>query len=177
MGYDPDECLDCYVSGGGNNPCSNEGSHVETCLTCIDELCGSTTSRVTYALTKFDWDPNGRCTNCNKSGITIAILLCTDCTSGRKFLTETVPSDNNYDCSLCDYEGECNYDCNTESLNWYPYCDDCTTEITSLLTKRTIGIPEVWSGNGYIGLCIRCNLCDPVEELLLCDHHLELIKK
>ncbi len=172
MGYDCFECFTCYNTGGGNNPCVDEGSHMETCLLCIDKNCGSTTERVVSALKNFDWNPDGRCTECNKSGITISVLLCNYHVTERNFLVD------NYECFLCDYEGELYYDENDdpENWDWIPYCDNCTNEITRRCTKRTLGIPEIWSGNGYIGECSRCKLRTSVEELLFCGYHTEIIK-
>jgi hypothetical protein len=176
MGYDGNECFACFHQEGGNNPCKDEGNYLETCLTCIDKLCGSTTGRVISALMNFDWNPSGRCTECNKSGITISILLCDYHTTERNFLDDESTID--YACFLCDYEGKCNYDENdtSETWIWLPYCNNCTTKITEYCIKKITGIPEIWSGNGYIGECSRCKLSNPVEELPLCNYHSELIK-
>ena len=43
MSYDDYECFECYHNGGGNNPCRYEGEHLETCLVCVDKICGNTT--------------------------------------------------------------------------------------------------------------------------------------
>lgn len=175
MGYDDNECFACFHQGGGNNPCKDEGSYLETCLTCIDKLCGNTTGRVISALMNFDWNPSGRCTECNKSGITISVLLCNYHTTERNFIDDN--TNINYECYLCDYEGKCNYDENFENVvDDFACCDNCSTEITEYCIKRTIGTPDSWKGNGYNGQCSRCKLSLPLEELPLCNYHIELIK-
>ena len=121
----------------------------------------------------FDWNPNGRCSTCNRSGITISILLY-------KYLIPnlypTSKSDIEYECHLCDYEGKCYYDENNVILNDFACCDNCSTEITEYCIKRGKGITQEWSENGYNGICLRCNLRHPVEGLSLCNHHMDLIK-
>lgn len=173
MGYDSFECFECYNGGGRNNICDDEGKHLETCLTCIDKICGHSTQRVIYALKNFDWDPSGRCTECNKEGITVAILLCDYHVTERKFLNE---ESNDYECYLCDYEGHHNYIEDDPSEKWdqLPYCDACATEVSDLCTKRTRGTFEQWSGCGYNGTCSRCKSRTAVEELPLCNHHTQL---
>ena len=106
MGYDNNECLCCH------NLILDEGQHLETCLPCIDGICGSTTVRVTYALQNFDWNPNGRCTECNRSGITISVPLCQHHVDERKFInsvssesSDSSDSSDSSNCYLCDYQG------------------------------------------------------------------------
>lgn len=172
MGYD-DECFECYHGFQGNNPCENDGSHQETCLKCIHEICGSTSNRVISALQKFDWNCNGRCTQCDTVGITIEILLCDYHLKQRNCLDNP---DIEYECYLCDYEGKCYYDENHILLNDDTYCNDCENQIQTFCNKRTRGTPRIWDGNGYIATCSRCKLVCGVEELSLCHHHIALIK-
>ena len=173
MGYDSFECLKCY-GYGSNNPCEDDGSHVETCLKCIHKICEATTNRVVYALKeKFDWNSNGRCTQCDTVGITIEILLCDYHSNQRPYLDDP---NVEYDCYLCDYEGECHYDDEDSVTQELVCCDECQNELNTRFTVRTRGTPRIWEGNGYQDTCSRCNLERPVEELPLCNHHIELIK-
>jgi len=176
MGYDDDECLECYNGSGGNNPCRDDGSYHETCLKCIHEICGSdATNRVIGALqNSFQWNCNSRCTQCDSVGITIEILLC-DYHSKQRPCSEEPNIE--YECFLCDYEGECHYDEKHILLRDYAYCDDCRNELQTQYTERTRGSPKIWDGNGYIGTCSRCKSVNiGVEELPFCLHHIELIK-
>lgn len=181
MGYDDNECFECYHIGRGNNPCCNgdrDGKYLATCLTCIDNLCGNTSVRVTYALKHFDWDCQGRCTNCNKSGITISIPSCDSHVRQRIYLDDKASEELTDDCYLCNYEGKRNYtvDDDTENWEWTPYCDNCKLEIKDLFIERPDSNFEEWSGCGYSGGCSRCNTDGPVEELCFCNHHNLLIK-
>lgn len=177
MGYDNFECFECYNQYGHNNPCSETGSHSETCLKCIGEICGVTTNRVIYALKNADWSCNARCTRCDFVGMTIEVLLCENCLENRNL----DDPDKEYDCFLCDHEGECNYEDDenewTNNLHDNAFCEKCEEELRGLCDKRSRGEPKVWGGCGYYGTCFRCNISGGgVEELPICNHHAELIK-
>ena len=65
MGYDDSEYYNSFA---------NDDSYHETCLKCSHEICDTnySTNRVISALkNSFDWNCNGRCTQCDTTGITI----------------------------------------------------------------------------------------------------------
>lgn len=174
MGYDKCECFECYNNGGGNNLCIDDGSYSETCLTCIDNICGSTSFRVIDALKHFDWNCNGRCTNCDSNGITISILLCEFCHDNREFLDD--PNEE-YVCDLCDYEGKCNYS-NTEELDDFMVCSKCEHELKNIFVKRRRGEPNEWdSWIREYGSCMICNVQNYIQSFSFCNHHIKLAKK
>lgn len=175
MGYDNFECFECYNTGGGNNPCSNDGTHSDTCLKCIHEICGGgTTNRVTYALKDWHWDCSGKCERCHQTGITISILLCDLCYN--RLPDEPDDPNTEYDCYLCDYEGHSHYEENeVDNVEWEPYCNNCCEEMCLKLIERKIGGLGNWDGCGYIGVCVRCNIEQGVEELPICNYHKRLV--
>jgi len=81
----------CFVCYQGDTPC--EGKHFDTCFTCIDNICGCTV-RAISALKNSHWH-SGRCTTCNKFGITIFISLCDYHATERD---ESSESDKEYEC-------------------------------------------------------------------------------
>lgn len=180
MGYDSDECFECYHNGGGSNTCEEDGTHCDTCLRCIDDICGSdTTMRVTIALKQWGWNSDGRCTRCCKSGITIGVLLCSDHAKSRKDPDAELEAfgHDGYDCYLCDYEGERHYEEDEidELVKYYEHCDTCLSEITEQCGNP--GIHESskhWAG--YISTCKRCGKKGAVLDSPLCNYHKEIIK-
>jgi len=171
MGYDDCECFECYHCGGGNNPCRDDGSHSETCLKCINEICGITTNRVTYALREsFDWNCNGRCTKCDEVGITIAIMLCEYCLKGRLL----IDPNEEYDCCfLCDHEGVRHYENDNRDETEAYICRTCENEFRGMCTKRTRGEPIEFEWYDTMFPCFKCG--DYAGEISVCNHHAKMI--
>ena len=65
MGYDNDECVWCYMNGGGNN--SDCDTHI-VCLVCMNEMTedGGCSSRFTSGLKSFLESGVGKCHLCNR---------------------------------------------------------------------------------------------------------------
>jgi hypothetical protein len=169
MGYDDDECLECYCSGGGNEPCSN---FLETCLTCVDKICVSSTPRVISALKNFDWSCTETCTKCDSTSITLNVPLCDH------HLKQRFTNDPNleYNCYLCDHEGKCYYP-EDETNNNFAFCDECELNLQVYCKKRDRGKDHKYNDNYYHGTCSECNLDGiPVVDLPLCNYHIELTK-
>jgi hypothetical protein len=137
-------------------------------------------------LKNFKWDYNGTCTKCNSNGITIDIPLCdhhlkqrpsfsSDDSSEDSSEDSNEDSNEDYDCFLCDYEGERHYD-GDEKINKFEFCDECWSSLLNCCAKRIRGEPQTWEGNGWIGICSRCNQNGGVEVLYICKYHIELTK-
>ena len=168
MGYDNNECLECYCCCGSNNPCDN---YSDICLKCIHEICESASNRVVYALKNFDWACSGTCTKCNSNGITIDIPLCDHHLKQRNCDDSSDPNED-FDCYLCDYEGECHYE-KTEVIKDLSFCRDCELNLQTFCQGEQ---RRQWA-IGYRDKCSSCNLDEViVQNLSLCNYHIGLTK-
>lgn len=223
MGYDDYECFECYHMGCGNNPCANTGfanpricesvfgdsrisetgSHSETCLQCIDAICGSTLSydkleaeifisgstllhSKLEAENTFSGSTTHRVTYVLMNSFQNSNGRCTRCDSYGMTIAVLLCEDclkgrhlddpnEEYDCFLCDHEGKCRYE-DEEIEQDDSFCDTCEKELREMCKKRKRGEPKIWCGNGGGGICGRCGARGDIEVLPFCNHHVEIVK-
>lgn len=73
MGYDDDECLECYCEGGSNEITSK---HKMLCMRCINEIIGETTNeRIKRAILNWKKESERVILECDECGSSMKNLL------------------------------------------------------------------------------------------------------
>lgn len=74
MGYDTNECLFCYTSGGGNEPTED---CIDICFTCLEEHIGSRiTGRVLQIFEEYIVSSKILCEVCQKEKKLVCNVRC-----------------------------------------------------------------------------------------------------
>ena len=87
MGYDDDECLWCYLGGGGNNPVGHDyNCRHPVCLKCIADIYGEDTSASYRVIRPFGNTFDGCHSDCilceRKETFCFNVTLCKECSNG-----------------------------------------------------------------------------------------------